>query len=34
MNYVLEGNRVDGRFYIVVQAWSPGDFAVLEQVTE
>jgi hypothetical protein len=27
-------HRVDGRFYIIVQAWNPGDFAVLEQVTE
>jgi hypothetical protein len=24
--------EVGGRFYIVVQAWNPGDFAVLEQV--
>jgi hypothetical protein len=27
-------HRVDGRFYIIMQAWNPGDFAVLEQVTE
>ena len=26
--------RVKDRFYILVQAWNPGDFAVLEQVDE
>jgi len=26
--------RVDDRFYILVQAWNPGDFAVLEQVAD
>jgi len=26
--------QVDGRFYIIVQSWNPGDFAVLEQVLE
>ena len=26
--------RVDDRVYILVQAWNPGDFAVLEQVVE
>lgn len=26
--------RIDGRFYIIMQAWNPGDFAVLEQVEE
>ena len=24
--------RIDGRFYIIMQAWNPGDFAILEQV--
>ena len=27
-------HRVDGRFYIIAQAWNPGDFAVLEQVLD
>lgn len=27
-------HRVNGRFYIIVQAWNPGGFAVLEQVTD
>jgi hypothetical protein len=31
-NAVLK--RIGDRFYIVVQAWNPGDFAVLEQVLE
>ena len=31
-NAVLK--RIDDRFYILVQAWNPGDFAVLEQVLE
>jgi hypothetical protein len=26
--------EVDGRLYIIAQAWNPGDFVVLEQVTE
>ncbi|MDA2930078.1 hypothetical protein MYX84_09055 [Acidobacteria bacterium AH-259-O06] len=26
--------RIGGKFYIIVQAWNPGDFAILEQVTE
>lgn len=26
--------QIGNRFYIIVQAWNPGDFAVLEQVTE
>ena len=26
--------RIDGRFYIILQAWNPGDFAILEQVEE
>ena len=25
--------KVDGKFHIIVQAWNPGDFAILEQVT-
>ena len=25
--------KVDGKFCIIVQAWNPGDFAILEQVT-
>ncbi|MGH9433467.1 MAG: twin-arginine translocation signal domain-containing protein [Terriglobia bacterium] len=25
--------KVDSKFYIIVQAWNPGDFAILEQVT-
>lgn len=24
--------RVGGKLYIIVQAWNPGDFAILEQV--
>lgn len=27
-------HRVEDRFYILVQSWNPGDFAVLEQVTD
>ncbi|MFZ0964435.1 MAG: hypothetical protein WAO35_26520, partial [Terriglobia bacterium] len=23
--------RINGRFYILTQAWNPGDFAILEQ---
>jgi len=26
--------KVGGRFYVIAQAWNPGDFAVLEQVTD
>jgi hypothetical protein len=26
--------KIGNRFYIIVQAWNPGDFAILEQVTE
>jgi len=26
--------RLDNKFYIIAQAWNPGDFAILEQVTE
>lgn len=26
--------RIDGRFYIIMQAWNPGDFAILEQIEE
>jgi hypothetical protein len=26
--------KANGRYYIIVQAWNPGDFAVLEQVTD
>lgn len=26
--------KIDRRFYIIAQAWNPGDFAILEQVTE
>jgi hypothetical protein len=24
---------VNGKAYLIVQAWNPGDFAILEQVT-
>ncbi|MGH9340421.1 MAG: hypothetical protein ACRD1R_12730 [Acidobacteriota bacterium] len=27
-------HKVGGRFYIIAQAWNPGDFAILEQVVE
>lgn len=27
-------HKVGNRFYIIAQAWKPGDFAILEQVTE
>lgn len=27
-------HKVDGRLYLIVQAWNPGDFAILEQVTD
>ena len=26
--------QIGSKFYIIVQAWNPGDFAILEQVTE
>jgi hypothetical protein len=26
--------QAGGKLYIIAQAWNPGDFAVLEQVTE
>jgi hypothetical protein len=26
--------KIGSKFYIIVQAWNPGDFAILEQVTE
>lgn len=26
--------KIGNKFYIIVQAWNPGDFAILEQVTE
>ena len=26
--------RAAGKLYIIAQAWNPGDFAILEQVTE
>jgi hypothetical protein len=26
--------RVNNKLYIIVQAWNPGDFAILEQVTD
>ena len=29
-NAVLD--QVNGKFYIIAQAWNPGDFAILEQV--
>jgi hypothetical protein len=25
-------HKIDGKFYIIAQAWNPGDFAILEQV--
>ena len=25
--------EVNGKFYVIAQAWNPGDFAILEQVT-
>jgi hypothetical protein len=31
-NAVLQ--RIGNKYYIIVQAWNPGDFAILEQVTE
>jgi hypothetical protein len=31
-NAVLQ--KIGNKFYVIVQAWNPGDFAVLEQVTE
>jgi hypothetical protein len=27
-------HKVGNKFYIIAQAWNPGDFAILEQVTE
>ena len=27
-------HKVKEKFYIIVQAWNPGDFAILEQVIE
>jgi hypothetical protein len=27
-------HKVGGKFYVIVQAWNPGDFAILEQVIE
>ena len=26
--------KIGNKFYIIVQAWNPGDFAILEQVIE
>jgi len=26
--------KIGNKFYIIVQAWNPGDFAILEQATE
>lgn len=26
--------RLDGKLYVIAQAWNPGDFAILEQVTD
>jgi hypothetical protein len=26
--------KIGNKFYVIVQAWNPGDFAILEQVTE
>lgn len=27
-------HKVGGKYYVIAQAWNPGDFAILEQVTE
>jgi len=27
-------NEINGKLYIIAQSWNPGDFAVVEQVTE
>ncbi|MGH9450117.1 MAG: hypothetical protein ACRD11_06190, partial [Terriglobia bacterium] len=32
-NHKAVFRRIGGKFYIVVQAWNPGDFAILEQLT-
>jgi hypothetical protein len=26
--------QVGGKYYLIAQAWNPGDFAILEQVTD
>ena len=26
--------KISGKFYVIAQAWNPGDFAILEQVTD
>ncbi len=32
-NHKATFRKIGGRFYIIVQAWNPGDFAILEQVS-
>jgi len=27
-------HKVGNKYYIIAQAWNPGDFAILEQVTD